>query len=741
MRIGFCIMEHKLTRPHVQKFIERFNKDLQVVVFDQNTILNEPVSNWPPTDFLISFYHTALPLSKVRNYLELHKIKCINNLFMQYSLFDRRVIYIILSAIGVTVTEHYFVNRDEVRVNENLREYLEKRFDINLKLEKNEIIEHNDYIQINNNILYKPFVEKPVNAENHDIYIYLKDGSVRKLFRKQQNKSSEVVWDIKGVRRDGSYIYEKFYDSEIEKDIKVYALGNETAYAETRKSPTIDGVVERDEKGKEKRDIIKLKESEYESARKITMAFDQFICGFDILRSNNKSYIIDVNGWSFVKNNRSYYDLCAELIKREIEKLNRTTKLEDVKYKKIIRVYRHGDRTPKQKYKLKVKDVENLIDREIYINKDFEEIIEVLRNSHDERFNKILEILEKRKNEKGTKLQIKLVKNNAEIICKWGGVLTHTGISQCKEIGEGLRYFIADVNPELLNNIKIFSSSEGRVFESAQNFINALSFNEVPVIKDKTLLDDTFHANELLENGRIYLKTAFDKFKTEEDEIYFLNIFNNLRTDDYKEGNEKEMQDIFIRWAKMKQKIIEDGSMIYNRVSEINDNLKYDLIHNNEKIKAIFNNERIVEFYLLIRKYYRFIIENEYGETKKEKIKTSQAISGVLLNKIFQDFKSDNGVNIYFTKESRMYTLFNILNFTNNQESTIKEFNYGSSFGFDIYEKDDVERIRIIFNRGVECQEIIDGCMDIRHRVPLRDNELLLDEEFNIFKANLQKLL
>ena len=83
--------------------------------------------------------------------------------------------------------------------------------------ENDELIEFDDHIEYKGKKLYKPFVEKPFNGDDHDIYIYYPTnlgGGQKRLFRKTKEYSSLYFPNLNKIRRDKSYIYEEFLPSD-----------------------------------------------------------------------------------------------------------------------------------------------------------------------------------------------------------------------------------------------------------------------------------------------------------------------------------------------------------------------------------------------------------------------------------------------------------------------------------------------------------------------------------------------
>ncbi|XP_051114666.1 inositol hexakisphosphate and diphosphoinositol-pentakisphosphate kinase VIP2-like isoform X2 [Andrographis paniculata] len=461
------------------------------------------------------------------------------------------------------------------------------------------LVEEEDFVEVHGNRFWKPFVEKPVDGDDHSIMIYYPSsagGGMKELFRKIGNRSSKFHPEVRRVRREGSYIYEEFMPTG-GTDVKVYTVGPEYAHAEARKSPVVDGVVMRNPDGKEVRYPVLLTPAEKQIAREVCLAFSQGVCGFDLLRCEGRSYVCDVNGWSFVKNSHKYYDDAACVLRKMFldaiaphissaipptlpwmvnepvqpsEGLTHQSRSiigasgQSEELRCVIAIIRHGDRTPKQKVKLKVTE-EKLLNLMLQYNGgrpraetklksavQLQDLLDATRTlvrrnrpgrgsdseaeefEHAEKLRQVKAVLEEGGHFSGIyrKVQlkplkwVKVSKENGEeverptealMVLKYGGVLTHAGRKQAEELGRYFRYHmypgegtgLLRLHSTYRHDLKIYSSDEGRVQMSAAAFAKGLLDLEgelTPILvslvsKDSSMLDG-------LENASIEIKEA-----------------------------------------------------------------------------------------------------------------------------------------------------------------------------------------------------------------------------------------
>ncbi|CAI6588790.1 ADM_HP2_G0035670.mRNA.1.CDS.1 [Saccharomyces cerevisiae] len=878
-KIGVCAMDAKVLSKPMRHILNRLieHGEFETVIFGDKVILDERIENWPTCDFLISFFSSGFPLDKAIKYVKLRKPFIINDLIMQKILWDRRLCLQVLEAYNVPTPPRLEISRDGgPRANEELRAKLrEHGVEVKPVEEPEWKMVDDDTLEVDGKTMTKPFVEKPVDGEDHNIYIYYHSkngGGGRRLFRKVGNKSSEFDPTLVHPRTEGSYIYEQFMDTDNFEDVKAYTIGENFCHAETRKSPVVDGIVRRNTHGKEVRYITELSDEEKTIAGKVSKAFSQMICGFDLLRVSGKSYVIDVNGFSFVKDNKAYYDSCANILrstfieakkKMDMEKKNlpiiREEKEQKWVFKGLAIIIRHADRTPKQKFKhsftspifisLLKGHKEEVVIRNV---NDLKIVLQALRIALDEKAGNPAKIkvlanaLEKKLNFPGTKIQLKPVLNKenevekVQFILKWGGEPTHSAKYQATELGEQMRQDFDLLNKSILQNIKIFSSSERRVLHTAQYWTRALfgadelGSDEISIRKD--LLDDSNAAKDLMDKVKKKLKPLLREGKEAPPQfawpskmpgpylvikrvVELMNYHKKIMDNNFAKKDVNSMQTRWCtsedpslfkeRWDKLFKEFNNAEKVDPSKISELYDTMKYDALHNRQFLENIFdpglpneaiadelgshslvdrypinvlakNNFKIIdshsmnnsgknssnsvgslgwvlesgktstarnpksssqldeprfmqlrELYKLAKVLFDFICPKEYGISDAEKLDIGLLTSLPLAKQILNDIgdmknRETPACVAYFTKESHIYTLLNIIYESGIPmriaRNALPELDYLSQITFELYESMDASgqkshSIRLKMSPGCHTQDPLDVQLDDRHYI------------------------
>ncbi|KAI9906918.1 hypothetical protein PsorP6_003756 [Peronosclerospora sorghi] len=472
--------------------------------------------------------------------------------------FDRRKVYALLSVHGIPVPRQIIVNRD-------------------LPCGKQEeLIEHDNYVEINDVRINKPFVEKPVNAEDHNVYIYYPTsagGGSKRLFRKVGDRSSEFYPDVNHVRRDGSYIYEEFLNTQ-GMDVKVYTIGSSYGHAKARKSPVLDGRVLRDSAGKEVRYPVILNSAENEMARKVCLAFHQTRC------IDGKYDEVKVK---LVADLQELLDLVRSLIKAYDRGVGAKEAIWEVQggdsFKKLLQMKRVLER-----WKFAG------INREVQFkpHKSFAATVAACTvNSGDAEKHKVVMIL------------------------KWGGDLTERSKQQGEVLGQSFRNSLYPVEVEeggllrlhstLRHDLKTFTSDEGRVQMTAAAFAKGvleLEGDLTPII--------------------VSLVTTLDREGDDETPLYMDETFSLM----------------FERWDKIYRDFYSAKTDTFNlsKIPDVHDCIKYDLLHSSSVSWKCG-----LDLFKLSKSLARCYVSQEYGMDIDEKQSIGNRVSQALCAKIRAD--------------------------------------------------------------------------------------------------------
>ncbi|KAK1866932.1 hypothetical protein I4F81_009444 [Pyropia yezoensis] len=216
-----------------------------------------PVAEWPDVDILLAFHAPGFPLDAVTEYAAARQVPLVNSLADQYTLRDRSQIWAALVEAGVPTPD--LVVRRERPPSTAAAGIAGSDGDAAPPVVRlpaascgGVVTQDGEWLLVDGvRALRKPFVEKPLDADDHLCIVYhAGDGGASVIERKRVTH----LPDRRAIRPTGGYVYERYHRAVAGADVKVYAAG------------------------------------------------DDFLTGFDIIRATDgRVLVIDVNGWSVGK--------------------------------------------------------------------------------------------------------------------------------------------------------------------------------------------------------------------------------------------------------------------------------------------------------------------------------------------------------------------------------------------------------------------------------------------------------
>ena len=325
----------------------------------------------------------------------------------------------------------------------------------------------------------------------------------------------------------------------------------------------------------------------------------------------------------------------------------------------VIAIFRHSDRTAKQKYKCRthnsvvidmIKNTKKHKLKWVFRKspKKVEDFAKIARKLYDdtgkEKWAKMEEII-LRKN-MSTKIQIKACEYDkhgnillAECILKWGGILTPAGILQCQKYAPLFRNraikTTKDKQALFMKKMKVYHTEEYRVRKTAREFTRTcLDTRYIPdntLKEDQRMLDNTEPVKKMFEDSKHVIKKIFynkiyrdsvmdpnfvgpnsDKKKKKHKNCVDINVNNDNNSDNSDDIDDNKLTPWAQRLMIMLGNPIEKLHKLYDILLKLQKILNYECSINPNK--KLYINEKAIH----MKQRWDKIIDELYDNNKNK---------------------------------------------------------------------------------------------------------------------------